>query len=118
MATIAVGGFQHETNTFAPTKADYSAFEEADGWPPLSRGEALFEAVAGINLPVAGFIDALAGTGHRLAPLLWCSAPPAAHVTNDAFERVAAMICDDLAKLRGLYAIYLDLHCAIVTESH
>ncbi len=118
MATIAVGGFQHETNTFAPTKADYSVFEEADGWPGLSRGAALFDAVAGINLPVAGFVDALAGTGHRLAPLLWCSAPPAAHVTTDAFERIAAMIRDDLAKLRGLDAVYLDLHGAMVTEAH
>nr|MCU0806224.1 M81 family metallopeptidase [Burkholderiales bacterium] len=27
MARIAVGGFQHETNTFAPSKADYHAFE-------------------------------------------------------------------------------------------
>ncbi|HRO61032.1 MAG TPA: M81 family metallopeptidase, partial [Burkholderiaceae bacterium] len=28
MARIAVGGMQHETNTFAPTKADYAAFED------------------------------------------------------------------------------------------
>ncbi len=118
MATIAVGGFQHETNTFAPTKAGYEAFAEADGWPGLSRGDALFDAVAGINLPVAGFVDALAGAGHRLAPLLWCSAPPAAHVTTDAFERIAGMICDDLAGLRGVDAIYLDLHGAMVTEAH
>lgn len=118
MATIAVGGFQHETNTFAPTKADYSFFAEADGWPGLTRGAALFDAVAGINLPIAGFIDVLAGSGHRLAPLLWCSAPPAAHVTTDAFERIAGMICDDLAKLRGADAVYLDLHGAMVTEVH
>jgi microcystin degradation protein MlrC len=26
MATIAVGGFQHETNTFAPSKATFAAF--------------------------------------------------------------------------------------------
>ncbi|MGH8740994.1 MAG: M81 family metallopeptidase, partial [Burkholderiales bacterium] len=27
MARIAIGGFQHETNTFAPSPADYAAFE-------------------------------------------------------------------------------------------
>jgi microcystin degradation protein MlrC len=27
MARIAVGTFQHETNTFAPSKADRAAFE-------------------------------------------------------------------------------------------
>ncbi|MFQ5785790.1 MAG: M81 family metallopeptidase [Alphaproteobacteria bacterium] len=118
MARIAIGGFQHETNTFAPTKADFRVFEQADGWPGLTRGPALFDAVAGINLPVAGFVDALKGTGHAIEPLLWCSAPPAAHVTTGAFERIAAMLCDGLARLRGLDAVYLDLHGAMVTEDH
>ncbi len=30
---IAVGGFQHETNTFAPFPATYADFAQADGWP-------------------------------------------------------------------------------------
>ena len=55
-ARIAVGGFQHETNTFAPRKAAYEDFARGAGWPALSRGPALLEAVAGINLPAAGFI--------------------------------------------------------------
>ncbi|MGH8712892.1 MAG: M81 family metallopeptidase, partial [Casimicrobiaceae bacterium] len=38
MSVIAVGGFQHETNTFAPSKADYAAFEHGGGWPPLVAG--------------------------------------------------------------------------------
>ena len=50
---IAVGGFQHETNTFAPTKAELRYFEEAEAWPGLVRGSALPGAVAGINLPEA-----------------------------------------------------------------
>jgi len=38
MSTIAIGGFQHETNTFAPSKAEYAAFEatfgpNTDDWP-------------------------------------------------------------------------------------
>ena len=59
MARIAVGGFQHETNTFAPVEAPFSEFERHDGWPGLTRGDGLFDAVAGINLPVAGFIEAV-----------------------------------------------------------
>jgi len=35
MATIAIGGFQHETNTFAATPATYQDFAQADGWPAL-----------------------------------------------------------------------------------
>ena len=38
MATIAVAGFHHETNTFAPSKATYEDFERGGGWPPLTRG--------------------------------------------------------------------------------
>src|ERR1700694_3804205 len=38
MSLIAVGGFQHETNTFAPSKADFTAFEDGGGWPPLAWG--------------------------------------------------------------------------------
>jgi len=41
MAVIAVGGFQHETNTFAPSKADYAAFVDGGGWPELTFGDGL-----------------------------------------------------------------------------
>ena len=33
MPGIAVGGFLHETNTFAPTKATYADFVHGGGWP-------------------------------------------------------------------------------------
>ena len=49
MAVIAVGGFQHETNTFAPSKADYSAFEQGGGWPPLTFGELFISAYTSVN---------------------------------------------------------------------
>jgi microcystin degradation protein MlrC len=115
MARIAVGGFQHETNTFAPVKADFTAFEQADAWPALTRGDGLFAAVAGINLPLTGFVTAAEVAGHTLLPLSWCSASPSAHVTEDAFERIAAMLLDDIAAAKP-DAIYLDLHGAMVTE--
>ncbi|WP_333667029.1 M81 family metallopeptidase, partial [Parvibaculum sp.] len=115
MMRIAVGGFQHETNTFAPTKADYAAFEQADSWPALQRGEGLVSAFSGMNVPIAGFLDAASGT-HTLVPLVWCSATPSAHVTEDAFERVMAMMLEDIAAAGSLDAVYLDLHGAMVTE--
>lgn len=116
MARIAVGGFQHETNTFAPTKARFEHFELADGWPALTTGPGLFEAVQGINLPAAGFVDAAKQAGHELVPLLWCSATPLAHVQRDAYERIAAMMLDELRGAGSLDALYLDLHGAMVTE--
>ena len=92
MARIAVAGFQHETNTFAPLPATYRDFEQADGWPALQRGRDMFEALAGINLPAAGFITAAKRRGHDILPLLWCSATPSGPVTEDAYERIAGEI--------------------------
>ena len=113
---FAVGGFQHETNTFAPVKTGFEDFVRADGWPALSRGEALFDSVEGTNLPIAGFVDAALAGGHALAPLMWCAAVPAAHVEECAYERIAAMILDDLARAGPVDGVYLDLHGAMVAE--
>ena len=48
MARIAIGGFQHETNTFAPSKADYAAFEDGGGWPGVQYGATIFAGLGGI----------------------------------------------------------------------
>ncbi len=115
---IAVGGFQHETNTFAPHRADFAAFARADSWPPLVRGAALFDAMADLNLPLAGFIERARHARHELLPLAWCSAEPSGYVTEDAFERITAILLDDLAAAGEVDAVYLDLHGAMVCEHH
>ena len=96
MARIAVGGMQHETNTFAPARADYRAFAEGGEWPAIQHGDALFEAIAGANLPVQGAVAALRNAGHAVTPLTWAAASPSAQVTDDAFERIVGSICDGL----------------------
>ncbi|WP_119458805.1 M81 family metallopeptidase [Rhodospirillaceae bacterium SYSU D60014] len=116
MARIAVGGFQHETNTFAPSKARFADFERGAGWPGLTAGPALFETVAGINLPVTGFVDAARAAGHDLVPLLWCAATPSAHVEQAAFERIAEALLQRLTEALPVDGVYLDLHGAMVTE--
>ncbi len=118
MARIAVGGFQHETNTFSPTLATLEEFEKHDGWPGLSRGEAMFDAVAGINIPIEGFIQAARDDGHDLVPLAWGSAEPSSYVTEEAFETITGMLCEDLAAKGPFDAVYLDLHGAMAVEHH
>ncbi len=112
---IAIGGFQHETNTFAPSKATYLNFERAKGWPGLQRGGEMLETMVARNLPIAGFIEQMKGTRHTLVPTAWAAAEPSAHVTEDAFERIAAMIVDGIRDAKP-DAVYLDLHGAMVTE--
>lgn len=115
MARIAVGGLHHETNSFAPQPATFERFVEADGWPPLSRGQALLTNTAGANLAVAGFVEAARAAGHDLVPLVWANACPSGPVTEDAFERLAAIMLDDLAAAGPVDALFLDLHGAMVT---
>jgi microcystin degradation protein MlrC len=116
MARIAIGGFQHETNTFAPLTATWADFERADAWPPFVRGAQLIEAVEGFNIPIAGAVLALQALGHELVPLCWCSAPPSSYVEHDAYERVADWIIEDLRAHGPVDAVYLDLHGAMVAE--
>lgn len=116
MPRVAVGGFQHETNTFAALPATLADFEAPDAWPGLVRGRDLPDAVRGINLPAAGFIDAAAGAGAQLVPLAWCSAQPSGRVTREAFETVCGLLIEGIADARNLDAVYLDLHGAMVAE--
>ena len=116
MARIAVGGFQHETNTFAPLKATYRDFEQADGWPGLTEGAAIFTTFDGINLPIAGFLQRARAVQHEIVPLLWASASPSAHVERDAYERIAGRLLNLFKAAGSLDGLYLDLHGAMVTE--
>jgi microcystin degradation protein MlrC len=118
MARIAIGGFQHETNTFAPTRASYQAFEEGGGWPGVQYGAPLFAAVEGTNIPAAGAIGALRAMGHELVGTAWAAASPSAQVTDDAFERVMKEMILKIKAALPLDGVYLDLHGAMVTESY
>ena len=116
MARIAIGGFQHETNTFAPSLATLAEFETADEWPELTTGPGLPDRVRGMNLPIAGFIDEVERAGHSLLPTTWGSASPSSYVTEHACEHIAGLILDGLRAARPFDAVYLCLHGAMVAE--
>ena len=116
MAKIAVGGWQHETNTFAPTLASLDAFLHADEWPGLCKGQQMFAELAGIHLPANGAIDIFKTNKHEIIPLLWCSATPSSFVTREAFETIATSFVELLRAESQLDGIYLDLHGAMVAE--
>ena len=119
MTRILIAGFQHETNTFAPSLADWAAFTRGDSFPAYMRGQALVESLSGINIPVAGFMEAARLKGWTVLPSCWAGAIPSSYVTRDAFERIAGAILEDVQSARnsgGLDAIYLDLHGAAVAE--
>ncbi len=103
---IAIGGFQHETNTFAPSRATYEQFAHGGGWPGLCRGGEIMETMVARNLPIAGFIEHFKGGRHQLLPTAWAAAEPSAHVTRAAFEHIATMIVEGIRDARP-DAVYL-----------
>src|SRR6266850_4126688 len=106
MTRIAVGGFLHETNTFAPTKAVYDAFVQGGGWPPMLQGAKLLEKMRNVNVGMAGFVPAAEAEGWELVPTIWCAASPSAHVTTDAYERVAQAIVDGIKAAGAIDGVY------------
>jgi microcystin degradation protein MlrC len=116
MTRIAVGGFLHETNTFAPTKATYDAFVHGGGWPSMLMGAGVLTTVRNINVGLAGFVEAAEANGWELAATVFAGATPSAHVTRDAYERIAKMLVDGIEAARPIDAVYLDLHGAMVAE--
>ena len=115
---IAVGGWQHETNTFAPHRAHYEDFIRADAWPGMTIGGDIFTQMRGLNIPLPGFFEAAEERGYDLHPILWASAEPSSYVSEDAYERIADMICESIRGAGDLDAVYLDLHGAMVAEHH
>ena len=113
---VAVAGFQHETNTFAPILTPYETFEAGGAWPALCTGKDVIDTLSGLNLPMGGFIDE--GDDFDLVPIVWTFAEPGGYVTDDAFDRISNMIVDGIAAAGRIDGIYLDLHGAMVTQSH
>jgi microcystin degradation protein MlrC len=116
MTRIAVGGFLHETNTFAPTKATYDDFVHGGGWPAMTVGTDVLKAMRNINVGLAGFVGAAEAECWELIPTIACAATPSAHVAEDAYERIVKVMVDGVRAAGPVDAVYLDLHGAMVTE--
>lgn len=113
---VAVAGFVHETNTFAPSMARYEDFQRGGGYRQISRGDEISERCAGVNLCISGFIDHARRSGWELVPLLWTGASPSAHVERDTYESIAGEIAERLRIAGPIDGLLLDMHGAMVAE--
>ncbi|GAA0578091.1 M81 family metallopeptidase [Craurococcus roseus] len=116
---IAIGGFQHESHSFAPMPTRWGDFLRPGGFPPLQRPAGLVEALRPTSVPSAGAIVAAEEAGAEIAPLVWCFANPAGPVTAGAFERIAALMLaalSDAIEAAPLDGVFLELHGAMVAE--
>ncbi len=113
---ILIAGFQHETNTFADSVADWQAFNQGATFLAAARGDDLRTKLRGVNLPAAGFLDAAESAGHVCTLGFWAGATPSGYVCREAFERICQEILDDVASHLTADAVYLDLHGAAVAQ--
>ena len=95
---IAVGGFLHESHSFAPRPTTWADFVRPGGFPGFVQGEALLPTLRGNANAIGGAIGVAEEVGAELVPLAWCIANPAGPVQDEAFERIAALLCAELAE--------------------
>lgn len=113
---VAVGGFLHETNTFAPSPATLRDFEAGAGHFQLSVGAEIPARARGCNQAVAGAIEAGERLGWEIVPTLWAGVTPSAHVTREAYESIVGRLIARIADAGPLDGVHLDLHGAMVAE--
>lgn len=117
---IAIGGFMHESHSFAPRPTAWEDFLHPGGFPPFQRAATLLDTLRPTSVPAAGAIAVAEEAGVAIVPLTWCFANPAGPVQDAAFERIAASLIDALAQALEegpLDGVYLDLHGAAVVDS-
>ncbi len=111
MATIAIGGIMHESNTFSETPTDFAAFSQTFARNLLNLwGETHHE--------MGGFIQGATEYGYTAYPTLMTSATPAGRVTDDAFDRFTEMLIQHLKAAPKHEGLLLALHGAMVVESY
>lgn len=110
---LLIAMMKHETNTFSPVPTPLARFGHGPG--PL-YGEAAVAAYKGTGSGVGAYLDLAAREGAEVVLPIAAGAPPSRPVDDDAFEHIAGVICDAVAK-GGYDGIMLDLHGAMVTES-
>jgi microcystin degradation protein MlrC len=120
MANIAIAGFLHETNTFAPLATTFDDFYSAGGpYADYVLGEKMFEFRGKtFNRGACGFLNKAESLGHQITPIIYAAAEPSNQVTENAFERIMSLITSTLSEKGPFDGLFLDLHGAMVYENY
>ncbi|MBI1788854.1 MAG: M81 family metallopeptidase [Acidobacteria bacterium] len=110
---IAIGGINHESNTFNPRKTRLADFTPRN----IAREEFLRET-AKSNSTVSGFIAGARESGFDVHPLFDTEAPPLGPVTRDAFDTLTRELIAGLKAAPKLDGLLLYLMGAMVTEDY
>lgn len=111
--TVLLGGFSHETNTFASGKTDRPLFQERREY----FGEEIPEKMRGTNTSEGGAIDAAEEHGIHLVYSVSASATPSGVVAAETYEFYTGQILESVEENADeLDGVCLCLHGAMVPE--
>src|SRR5688500_15392641 len=109
---IAIGGIEHETNTYADATAGRTSADDFD----CSRGQAILDDFTDTGTPMGGMIDGAHQLGAEIAPTLRCFAQPSGTILADGYAALRSEVCDRLHDAMPLDIVALSLHGAGVVE--
>ena len=111
---VVIAQMKHETNTFSPVPTPLARFGTGGTVPP--EGQAAYAAYKGTGSAIGTFIELAEAEGAEIVIPVAANAWPSGPVEDAAFEHIASRICAAVAA--GCDAVLLDLHGAMVTQSH
>ena len=111
---LVIAQMKHETNTFSPVPTPIARFARG-GTVPL-EGEDAIAAFRGTGDGLGAYLALAEEKRAEVVLPIAASAWPSGPVEDAAFDYISERICHAVSQ--GCDAILLDLHGAMVTESH
>lgn len=108
---IAIGGIEHETNTYATESMGTTSLDDFQ----RLFGDEIFE-VRGTRSFVGGFLSAIDVAGHDAVPLLWAWAGPSGIIEAQAYGRLKSDYIERLTAALPVDAVAVSMHGAGVVE--
>ena len=113
---VVIALIMHETNTFSPLSTGIRDFTDGTDAEAPPRGDEAIRCFGKTGTGFAAFLELAAARGWEIDVPVAALAIPAGTVSDAAFEQLSGLV--EKAAARGCDAILLDLHGAMVTESH
>src|ERR1700716_4636902 len=104
----------HETNTFSVQKTDMALWRRR----AFHRGNEIPAAFRGTRSALGATFEAADKFGWTLVHPVSANPNPSGIVTDEAFERITAMLLDAVDTKGPIDGVLLHLHGAMVSESH
>lgn len=114
MTRIAIGGFMHESNTFAPGRTGVDDFA-AGG---METGGGIARRWGDAHHEVGGFFEAADGSGFEPVPTWMAWATPSGPLDAAAYDELTGRLLAAIRAAGPVDAVLLALHGAMAADGH